>query len=85
MYYSAGLCYECVHEKSQRILKEVLIRSRRGGRLMKIKSKDKTKAKPKAGEKAKGKTQKSEPMEETQQELTEKQAGEVVGGIVRRL
>ena len=52
---------------------------------MKVKSKDKTKAKPKDGEKAKGKAQKSEPMKETQQELTEKQAGEVVGGITRRL
>jgi hypothetical protein len=52
---------------------------------MKIKAKDKTKAKPKANEKAKGRTQKSEPIEATQQELTEKQASEVVGGITRRL
>jgi hypothetical protein len=48
---------------------------------MKITSKDKTKAKPKAGEKAKA--QKSKPVEGTQEELTEKQASEVVGGVRR--
>ena len=52
---------------------------------MKIKAKEKAKAKPKASEKVKGRTQKSEPIGGTQQELTEKQASEVVGGIARRL
>ena len=52
---------------------------------MKIKAKEKAKAKPKAREKVKGRTQKLDPIEATQQELTEKQASEVVGGITRRL